>query len=326
MPLNPVVAIHMTAALGALVTGPVALWARRGRQQRPRLHRAFGYAWVTLMLATAISALFIRDTHFPNIAGYTPIHLLVPVTLASLALSFRALARRDIAMHRQIMQRLYVGACLVAGGFTLLPNRYLGHLVVEQWLGFDAPARSRFALMAGQIVSHTPVFVWGLLALLIAVGTSQARQRRLGAARAKVLPVAMMALSLWGTVSLFASGSHAALVLASWLAAAALAFAPIARLAPPAGTRFEAGSNSFTLPGSWAPMLLILGVFSLRYATNVALAIQPALSSDAQFAMAVAALSGLFTGAFGGRAARLWPLARRPAPALALAPAPASAA
>ena len=45
------------APLVALVTGPVALWARRARTQRPRLHRAFGYAWVTLMLATAISAL-----------------------------------------------------------------------------------------------------------------------------------------------------------------------------------------------------------------------------------------------------------------------------
>jgi uncharacterized membrane protein len=28
--LTPVIAIHMTAAIGALVTGPVALWARKG--------------------------------------------------------------------------------------------------------------------------------------------------------------------------------------------------------------------------------------------------------------------------------------------------------
>jgi uncharacterized membrane protein len=41
MQLTPVIAIHMTAALGALVTGPIALWARKGAAQRPRLHRAF---------------------------------------------------------------------------------------------------------------------------------------------------------------------------------------------------------------------------------------------------------------------------------------------
>ena len=51
MQLSPTIAIHMTAALGAVVVGPVALWARRrGSPQRPRLHRAFGYAWVTLMV------------------------------------------------------------------------------------------------------------------------------------------------------------------------------------------------------------------------------------------------------------------------------------
>jgi uncharacterized membrane protein len=48
MPLTPEVTIHMSAAMGALITGPVALWARRGAGQHPRLHRAFGYAWVTL--------------------------------------------------------------------------------------------------------------------------------------------------------------------------------------------------------------------------------------------------------------------------------------
>ncbi|HYF41758.1 MAG TPA: DUF2306 domain-containing protein, partial [Ramlibacter sp.] len=50
MQLTPLIAIHLSAALGAIATGPVALWARKGRVQRPRLHRAFGYAWVTLML------------------------------------------------------------------------------------------------------------------------------------------------------------------------------------------------------------------------------------------------------------------------------------
>ena len=135
MQLTPVIAIHMTAALGALVTGPIALWARKGAAQRPRLHRAFGYAWVTLMLATAISALFIRDFSLPNIAGYTPIHLLVPVTFFGLFGAFWFLAKKNIAGHRKTMQRLYFQACIGAGAFTLLPSRYLGQLVWGQWLG-----------------------------------------------------------------------------------------------------------------------------------------------------------------------------------------------
>lgn len=129
MNLTPVIAIHMTAALSALLIGPIALWARKGRTQRPRLHRAFGYAWVTLMVVTAISALFIREHRLPNIAGFSPIHLLIPVTLAMLFVAFYFLARGNIAGHRKTMQRLYFGACVVAGGFTLLPGRYLGNLV-----------------------------------------------------------------------------------------------------------------------------------------------------------------------------------------------------
>jgi uncharacterized membrane protein len=108
---------------------------RMAATQRPRLHRAAGYAWVTLMLMTAVSAVFIRDFKLPNIAGYTPIHILVPVVFGSLFMAFRALLLGDIDQHRGWMVRLYVSACTGAGVFTLLPTRYLGQRVWGQWLG-----------------------------------------------------------------------------------------------------------------------------------------------------------------------------------------------
>ena len=124
---TPAIAIHVAAAVAALAVGPVALWARRGATQRPRLHRAAGYAWVTLMVAAAVSALFITGGGGPRWGSFGLIHLLIPVTLGGLALSFVRLARRDITGHRTLMQRTYIGACLVAGAFTLLPGRLLGH-------------------------------------------------------------------------------------------------------------------------------------------------------------------------------------------------------
>lgn len=135
MQLTPVITLHLCAALGALVTGPVALWARRGGTQRPQLHRAFGYAWVTLMVITAASALFIRDFALPNLRGFTPIHLFVPFVFANLIAGLWHLSRKNIAAHRKTMQSTYIGACLVAGAFTLLPGRYLGQWVWGQWLG-----------------------------------------------------------------------------------------------------------------------------------------------------------------------------------------------
>lgn len=132
MSLTPVIAIHLSAALGAIAIGPLALWARQGPRQRPKLHRAFGYAWVTLMVITAVSAIFISDNRLPNIAGFSPIHLLVPVTLGGLFGAFYKLAQGDIAGHRTMMRRLYFGGCIVAGAFTLLPERFLGQLVWGQ--------------------------------------------------------------------------------------------------------------------------------------------------------------------------------------------------
>jgi len=135
MPLTPLIAVHMTAAIGAVVIGPFALWARMGPNKRPWLHRAMGYAYATLMLLAAVSSWFILDFNLPNWHGYTLIHLLIPVTLISLWVAFRAIARRDFVTHRITMQSLYVGACLIAGGFTLLPSRYLGQLIWHEWLG-----------------------------------------------------------------------------------------------------------------------------------------------------------------------------------------------
>ena len=135
MQLTPLIAVHMSAAITAVLLGPFALWARLGRTTRPRIHRALGYAWVTCMVAAALSAVFIRDFGLPNIAGYTPIHLLIPLTFFSLYRAFQYLLAGNFQGHRKSMQWLYFSACLVAGAFTLLPGRYLGHLIWSDWLG-----------------------------------------------------------------------------------------------------------------------------------------------------------------------------------------------
>ena len=132
---SPAIAIHVAAAAAAIAIGPVALWARQGTTQRPRLHRAAGYAWVTLMLLTVLSALFIHDPALPGLFGFSPIHLFVPLTLFGLLQAFRQLLRGNVAGHRKSMLGIYLGACVGAGLFTLLPQRLLGQLVWGQWLG-----------------------------------------------------------------------------------------------------------------------------------------------------------------------------------------------
>lgn len=127
--LTPVIAVHMTAAIIATIIGPMAIWARLGLTKRPKLHRAFGYAWVTMMVVTAISAIFIPSYFGFSWRGFSPIHLLIPLTLGSLFMAFRSLIKGNIRAHKIYMMSLYINACLGAGFFTLMPGRYLGTLL-----------------------------------------------------------------------------------------------------------------------------------------------------------------------------------------------------
>jgi uncharacterized membrane protein len=88
------------------------------------------------MAGAALSGIFIRDYGLPNWAGYTPIHLLVPVTFFSLYKGLSAIAHGQVSLHRRTMQTTYILACVVTGLFTLLPQRYLGQRVWGQWLGW----------------------------------------------------------------------------------------------------------------------------------------------------------------------------------------------
>ena len=163
--------------------------------------------------------------------------------------------------------------------------------------------------MLMQILANTPLWVWGLLIALIGLGASQLFARRAGLARITILPAAMAVLSLYGTVSVF--GTAAAMLLL-WGATAALAAMWVALRPVPARTLYDAATRRFVLPGSALPMLIILGIFSTKYAVGVLLALRPGMRADLGFAETVAALYGLFSGVLAGRALRLWRLARPP--------------
>ncbi len=129
--LPPAVVVHLVFASAAVLLGPAALWARKGS----RGHRGLGYAWVTVMVGTAVSAFFIRSTGRFQLFGFSPIHALAIVALVGVTAAIVAIARRQVQAHRKGMQRVYLGACLGAGVFTLLPGRYLGDLLWHHALG-----------------------------------------------------------------------------------------------------------------------------------------------------------------------------------------------
>jgi len=163
------------------------------------------------------------------------------------------------------------------------------------------------------IVRSTPTWVWGLLTGLLALGASQLRGRTASLVRVSLMPVAMTVFSVWGTYTAFGRSHLLGQAIAVWLVAAGIAFA---LLAPGrANASYDPARRTFTLPGSVVPLLLIVGIFLVKYFVGVELTMAPGLVQDPEYALTVAALYGAFTGTFVGRATRLWRLALRPAAA-----------
>ena len=167
--------------------------------------------------------------------------------------------------------------------------------------------------MIVNILSHTPVWVWGLLAALMALGFSQTRQRRLAPWRLLMLPLVLLGLGLWSMAPGFMALPISALV---WLAALGTGAALLAGRSAQAGAEWLPAEQRLLLPGSWMPLLLILGIFSLRYAANVGMAMNPGWRSAPELLLSLALLYGGISGLFLGRALALLKLTRAPAAVL----------
>ncbi|MCB2021335.1 MAG: hypothetical protein KDG44_11065 [Burkholderiaceae bacterium] len=157
-----------------------------------------------------------------------------------------------------------------------------------------------------RIVQGTPVWVWGLLAMLLALGLSQSMPRRVSARRVMLLPALMLLLSAGGVVSSF---GVVPLALVAWAAGLALAVVLGVERIAPRGARWLPDVARFELPGSWLPLMLILALFCLKYGVGVSLAMAPQLASDKAFEAIVAFAYGAFSGLFAARAVALRRLA-----------------
>jgi len=113
------VLLHLATVVPAAAIGA---WLILASRKGAVWHRRMGYAFLALMTATAISAVFVREI---NDGGFSWIHLLVPATLVGVAGGLLAARRHDVQRHRNAMLSLYLGALVIAGGFTLLPGRLL---------------------------------------------------------------------------------------------------------------------------------------------------------------------------------------------------------
>lgn len=161
--------------------------------------------------------------------------------------------------------------------------------------------------MLFQILTHTPVYVWAILAFLVYRGVLASREREMSVGRMLVIPVLMLALSLQAIATQFGVASVAMLAWAIGAAAAALP----CRMSGAGRACAGSAPGTVRLRGSWAPLALMMAIFAIKYALAVVLAIQPGLAGSSVFAAAACGLLGLVNGCFLGRLAADLAVARR---------------
>ncbi|MBW8758532.1 MAG: hypothetical protein JF586_13050 [Burkholderiales bacterium] len=165
------------------------------------------------------------------------------------------------------------------------------------------------------ILGNTPLVVWAALALLVGIGLRQTRTQTLSAGRLWLVPLLAGAASLAGALRGF-GGAGELLTGACWAIGSAIGFAANRWLDLPRRVVANADGR-FTIGGSIAPLFILVAIFLVRYASNVALAIQPALANDPLAAAGVAIAYGLTAGLLLARARKIWSTRAGPAAALA---------
>lgn len=143
-----------------------------------------------------------------------------------------------------------------------------------------------------QILSHTPLWVWGILLLLLVLGWRARQDRQLSLNQALILPLVILLLT---TKSLFGHFSQPTVWLV-WGAGLAMALLGMALRGPSERVRFNPQNKTLQIAGSWQPMGLMLGVFISKYCFEAMLAMNPQWATQMSFACLVALTYGVFNG------------------------------
>ena len=145
---------------------------------------------------------------------------------------------------------------------------------------------------AARILSHTPVWVFALLAFLIWQGWQGLRSSPLPIWRVLIVPLVFLLL---GLSQLVLARDHAAGPLLAWIVAA-LVFAALALWRGPRLLAVDRTSGTVTRPGSAMPLISNIAVFMVQYGVAVATAMR--LEPQAAATIIGHAVSGACAGYF----------------------------
>jgi hypothetical protein len=153
--------------------------------------------------------------------------------------------------------------------------------------------------MVLDILRDTPLWVWCVAVLLLWRGYAFTQPQITSGERLFVLPIAFLAVSFVAAVTTF--GARAPIIVA-WAVGALTSTLVWVSFSQPEDLLFNRQNRTYRVPGSWAPLVLIMAAFFVRYGIGIALARNGDLHTNTLFGVASALIFGGISGAFLGRA------------------------
>ncbi len=149
-----------------------------------------------------------------------------------------------------------------------------------------------------QILIHTPIWVWVILAFLVWRGVAAMRPGRISLQKLAIVPVLFSVWGLW-SISHRYGGSGPAW--AGWLVGVGVGAALGWRLLRRATLTRDAATGALWRGADYSQLPLLLVTFLIKFGFEVAFAVAPPLVSVGSVSAAYLLLSGAFTGMFIGR-------------------------
>jgi len=116
---------HIVTVVPCIFLGAYLFMRSKGTAE----HKLLGKLYMSLMLITASISLFMPSNVGPQFLGHFGfIHAFSFLTLYSIPTAVLSIKRGDVRKHKIKLVILYLGAIVIAGGFTLAPGRYMNEL------------------------------------------------------------------------------------------------------------------------------------------------------------------------------------------------------
>lgn len=159
--------------------------------------------------------------------------------------------------------------------------------------------------MVSQILTNTPLWVFGLFFVLLALGIVQMRPRKAPMRRIIISPVVFLVLSFVGVVTAFGFSAEPLL---AWLAGYLLAAFVTRQASSNIGNSFDSTNRTFYIGGSSLPLALMMSLFAIKYFVGASTGMRADFTLHPLFPVVVSLLYGACSGAFAGRAWKLFEL------------------